>query len=130
MNSRKDYGTDAAAIFTTMREPVKGCARALRGLIRKADPMLSEGVKWGMPVYEKGRLVCAIRPGKDYVALQFYASGTTLRDPEGLLEGTGKRMRHVKIRSKSDIRKRLFTAWIRQSAEQAGQGRARPGRDA
>ena len=116
MASRKDHATDTERFFRSLDEPVASIARELRGLVRKAEPALTEEFKWGMPVYENERLVCAIRPGKGYMALQFYTSGTSLRDPDGLLEGTGKRMRHVKIRSRKDIRTRLFASWIRQAA--------------
>ena len=39
-----------------------------------------------------------ILPYKSWVNLGFYR-GSSLEDPSGLLEGTGKNMRHVKIRS-------------------------------
>jgi hypothetical protein len=32
-----------------------------------------------------------------------FSKGTELPDPEGLLEGTGKRARHVKLRSIGDV---------------------------
>ena len=41
-------------------------------------------------------LICAIMPYKQYVNLIF-SKGTELPDPDGLLTGTGKRARHVKI---------------------------------
>jgi hypothetical protein len=59
---------------------------------------------------------CSIRAGTDYVALQFGAIAASLGDPHGLLEGTGKNLRHVKIRSERDIKKELFASWIKQSA--------------
>ena len=34
---------------------------------------------------------------RDHVNLGFYY-GAALEDPEGLLEGTGKKLRHVKVR--------------------------------
>jgi hypothetical protein len=117
MKDREDYGTSADRFFNSLDEPMATFAKDLRGIIHKAEPNISEGIKWGIPVYEKDRLVCAIRPGKNYVALQFYTSGTSLRDPDGLLEGTGKKMRHVKIRSKKDIKKNIFTSWIKQAAK-------------
>ncbi len=120
MKADKKHRSGVTRILDSLQEPIAGYARDLRGIIRKAEPGISEGIKWGMPVYEKERLVCAIRPGRDYVALQFYTSGTSLSDPSALLEGTGKKMRHVKIRSKRDIKKRIFTAWIRQAAATAG----------
>ncbi len=49
-------------------------------------------------------LVCAIAPQRTYVNLMF-AQGTTLPDPEQILEGTGKRARHVKLQSADDVEK-------------------------
>jgi len=46
--------------------------------------------------------VCVIMPLKDSVNLGF-ARGTSLPDPEGLLEGTGRRARHVKFKSLEEI---------------------------
>jgi len=116
MKARGDYLATVDIFFDSLNEPLATLARELRGIIFAAVPEVSESIKWGMPVYEKDGLICAIRPGNKYVALQFYASGTSLRDPQGLLEGTGKKMRHVKIWAKNDIRKRLFTSWLRQAA--------------
>ena len=117
MKRRKDYGSKADTFFESLRGPIAPLARELRGIIRRAIPGASESLKWGMPVYGVDGLICAIRRSKDHVALQFYASGTSLGDPDGLLEGTGKRMRHVKIRSKGDIKKRIFSAWLKQAAK-------------
>ncbi len=47
-------------------------------------------------------LVCAIAPYKSYVNLIF-SRGTELPDLEGLLTGTGKRARHVRIDRIEDI---------------------------
>ena len=47
-------------------------------------------------------LICVIMPLKSAVNLGFYR-GTELPDPKGLLEGTGKRNRHVKIKTEEEI---------------------------
>lgn len=47
-------------------------------------------------------LVCAIQPQKTYLNLIF-SKGASLPDPHGLLVGTGKRARHVKIAAARDI---------------------------
>ena len=47
-------------------------------------------------------LICVIMPLKSAVNLGFYR-GTELPDPQALLEGTGKRNRHVKIKTEADI---------------------------
>ena len=76
-----------------------------------------EVIKWGTPVYEKaGLVICSLRAASQHVALQFGSIGTRLHDPDGLLEGTGKKMRHVKVRTSSDIKKKLFAGWIKKAA--------------
>jgi len=46
---------------------------------------------------------CYIAPFKKHVNLGFMY-GADLPDPEGLLEGVGKPMRHIKIRSLDDLK--------------------------
>lgn len=67
------------------------------------------------PTEKVGDQVCAITVNARYVNLMFH-KGTELDDPHGLLEGTGKKIRHVKIRSAADlshpgIRELLAEAW-------------------
>jgi hypothetical protein len=45
---------------------------------------------------------CAVEPGKGYVNLYFF-QGVELPDPLHLLAGTGKKMRHVKLRPAAPI---------------------------
>lgn len=89
---------------------------ALRALIRKAAPKLEETVKWGYPCYVGTARVCSIMAFKDHVNLAFFR-GTELADPEGLLEGTGKGMRHVKVRIVQDIPKKSLTALVSEAAK-------------
>ncbi len=49
---------------------------------------------------------------KAHVDVGFF-QGAELDDPEGLLEGTGKRMRHVKVRPGVDLDSAAMTALIR-----------------
>ncbi len=46
---------------------------------------------------------------------RFYR-GTELKDPRGLLEGSGKGMRHVKVHSMKDIGEEYFAGLIKQAA--------------
>jgi hypothetical protein len=77
----------------------------LRKLVRSAAPRATErGIRgWGVIGYEQNGLFCSIMPLKKYASLFFYR-GTELPDPQRLLEGSGKRLRHVKIRRPGDIR--------------------------
>lgn len=113
---RADYGADADAYFDGLDADLRATARSVRKLILDAAPGLVESIKWGVPVYERAGLVCAIRCTKSSVALQLHHGDLRLHDPQGLLEGTGTTMRHVKVRTPGDINRDLFTAWIRQIA--------------
>ena len=118
MNKRADYGNNADGWFAALDDSIAPVAEDLRALIRRAVPNATECIKWGTPNYETDGLICAIRAGKGFVPLQFGPIGTSLEDPDGLLEGTGKDMRHVKIRLKTDLKKQLFTSWIKQAARE------------
>lgn len=71
-------------------------------------PKAVEQVKpgWGVLWYGTGpkmtEQILAISPHKGHVNLEF-ARGTELPDPGGHLEGSGKRIRHVKIRDPKDL---------------------------
>jgi hypothetical protein len=60
-------------------------------------------------------LICGIALQKSYVNLMF-ARGVELPDPDGLLEGTGKKARHVKIRSAQDVDRPAVRTLIEASA--------------
>ena len=98
---------------------------ALRKLVRGIAPGVSERVYmgWRVIMYSReksapgaaakmSKMFCGIGPLKDSVNLYFH-QGARLPDPDGLLEGTGKGMRHVKIRSTKDIRARALKKLVR-----------------
>ena len=95
-----------------VEQVLRGCppelrdvAEALRRLVKGAAPRASERgyTGWGNLVYDNNGMFCYIAPLKDSVNLGFQR-GIDLSDPEGLLRGTGKSMRHVKVRKREDIR--------------------------
>ncbi len=69
--------------------------RGLRTLVKKAVPGVKESVNpWGIPTFELKGPLCYFMVGKKHVTFGFLW-GTSLDDPQGLLEGTGKNLRHV-----------------------------------
>jgi hypothetical protein len=99
-------------------------ARVLREVIRKAAPGLVETIKWNNVCYTGDGNVCSIIAHAGHVNLQFFR-GAELDDPEGLLEGTGKGMRHVKVRSVEEIGKKAIAALVRAAASLPASPRTR-----
>ena len=77
---------------------------AIRRLIRDEAPAAEERVDFGNELIAfgwtmgMGDLLFAIIRHTGWVNLQL-ADGVDLPDPSGIVEGTGKRIRHVKVRS-------------------------------
>lgn len=86
----------------------------LRDLILDAEPELKESIKWSNPVYEKDGNVCYLACNDKYVTLGFF-NGAVLNDPESLIEGTGAKMRHVKIWTVADVPEKQVTAWVKEA---------------
>jgi hypothetical protein len=79
----------------------------LRELIRATLPDLDEYVDgWGVIRYSRGwgmrDWVCYVSGHKAHANLGF-ARGASLPDPDHLIEGTGKNLRHVKLRSVAEV---------------------------
>ena len=84
-----------------MKEVMKG----LRALVKKTVPGCEEYVNpWKIPSFDSNGTVCGFMTGKEHVTFIFLR-GAVLPDPEGLLEGTGKSVRHVKVRTTADVKK-------------------------
>ena len=85
---------------------VQAAARALEALIRSEQPDVVVDYDPGNGLLAFGRsmamrdLLFALIPHAGWVNLQL-ADGALLANPDGLIEGTGKRIRHVKVRSVS-----------------------------
>jgi hypothetical protein len=127
--------TDAA--LATLLEPHTAAIRdvfgALRALAREVMPDAQEQVDlpdrllafgFGPPgggVRMRG-LAVALIPHTAHVNVQL-ADGADLPDPAGIVEGTGKRIRHVKCRSLDDVaRPALRALLVEQAARRSGQG--------
>jgi len=90
--------------------------RTLRALINKAVPGIEEKVMWSQPVFAKGKeKVVFLYVAGDHVNFGFFRA-TEMKDAKKRLEGTGKGMRHVKIRGEADIDPAYFSSLVKQAA--------------
>ena len=123
--------TDALAFDRYLAEKKPGvadAARALRATVLAGFPGAVETFDpaHGLHAIGLGRSMrdfrFAIIPHTSHVNLQL-ADGDDLPDPDGRIEGTGKRIRHVKVRSVEDA----GAPWLRaviaaQLAHRGGEG--------
>jgi hypothetical protein len=100
---------------STLNDWRKECVGNLRKIIRKAAPGSLEMVKWAQPVYEHHGPFAWIKAHAKHVNLGFWR-GVELPDPRKLLEGTGKKMRHIKLSSLKDAGKRELQEFVRLAA--------------
>jgi hypothetical protein len=83
---------------------IAATARALRSTVQDAIPLAVQTVDTPDRLLAFGTgpklrdMLFAIIPHTGHVNLQL-ADGADLPNPDGLIEGTGKRVRHVKVRS-------------------------------
>jgi hypothetical protein len=86
----------------------------LRKLIQDIAPHLTTSVKWGQGCWlNNSKPVLYIHAEANFVQLGFFR-GSSLNDPDALLKGNGKYIRHIKIEEKSDIDVLAFTEIIEQ----------------
>jgi hypothetical protein len=94
---------------------------AARALIGAALPDAREAIKWGYPTWVGNGNIVALVPYADHVNLQFH-QGAHLADPAGLLEGTGKGLRHVKVRHARDLKGPRLAAILRSALRRDREG--------
>ena len=63
--------------------------------------------------------ICYIGVMKDHINLGFHR-GTDLSDPQRILEGTGKQMRHIKVRNMADVLHPAIRTYLQEACERAG----------
>ncbi|MBI1281741.1 MAG: hypothetical protein GC179_26685 [Anaerolineaceae bacterium] len=94
--------------LSTYPAEVQELALKARELVLEIVPDVQERVQEAYKTISYGSgtkmdaMFCYIAPLKDRINLGFYR-GVVLPDASGLLEGTGKLLRHVKVRSMSEL---------------------------
>lgn len=105
------------AWFDTLREDQRETAQALRDAVLEAEPALETSVKWGNLVFSHaGSHALAIVVHKDHANLQVFL-GARLLERFPMLEGTGKGLRHLKLRYRQPVDAALVEALVRASVE-------------
>lgn len=98
--------------INTAPEEQKEIMNAIRSLIHHNIKNVTEEFKWSRPVFKMKKDFAYLQINKNHVNLGFYKDIDKLDDPDKLLEGTGKTMRHIKLRKASDINTKLLSEWF------------------
>ncbi len=89
--------------------------RPLRAFVKRVAPGVHETVKWGNGCWVTDEAnIAYVYSADDHVQFGFFY-GASLNDPKGLLQGSGKYVRHTKLRSPDDIDEGALTALLRQA---------------
>jgi len=92
-------------------------AKAARALVKKTVKGVEEYVNpWKIPSFDSNGALCCFMVGKEHVTFAFMR-GAALPDPEKLLEGKGKGVRHVKLRSVADVKRPGVKKLIAEAAK-------------
>ena len=99
-------------------ESLRDVLRSLRGVIFSVGYDFKEGIKWGSPHYwlpkVSRRTICYLAVHGDYVRLGFF-NGASLPDSHGMMEGTGKKLRHIKVRCVDGTNRDALADYIRSA---------------
>ena len=98
-------------------------ARWLAGLIRSTVPDAEEGIYHQMPSWalpKGGRIFVHVAVYTNHANLGV-GHGTRFADPDGLLEGSGRSHRFVRVSAPGAVPKAKLVAFVRQAARFAKQ---------
>ena len=102
MERRADKGKPVGPWIRKLKPDKRAIAERLQRIVLGAVPGMISELKWGMPCYSKAGMVCFIMVAREHVTFGFY-QGAKLKDPKGLLSGSGKGIRSLKLRSLNEI---------------------------
>lgn len=94
-------------------EEQKQIMEALRTIIHNEVPSVIESFKWGRPVFSTDTDFAYFKTAKAYLSFGIFKF-EKIKDNKNLLEGTGKDMRHIKIKNISDLQAGVIKKWIQQ----------------
>ena len=118
--SRADFGAPIDSFFRKQPPHLRAALEELRRLVEAAAPDARSALKWGMPCFTvAGRMMCMLGGHRAHVNLVLVGPQETFADPHGLLAGSSRGGRHLKVRSLDEIPRARVRAWVRAAAAYA-----------
>jgi hypothetical protein len=94
-----------------LSETNRDIVEAVRALVKKTFKLTSEEVKYGGILFSSGVQFCGVFAYKEHVTVEF-GSGAKIEDDVGLLEGSGKGRRHLKLKSVAEIESKRLAEYL------------------
>jgi hypothetical protein len=87
---------------------------AIRILMKENAPQAREAISYGMPTYAIKKPMAWINSGKTGISLGFREGGS-FGDKYGLLRGTGKHAKNVRMKDLADVDRPALKYYIKQA---------------
>ena len=87
---------------------------AIRKVMKESAPDAQEVISYGIPMYGLKRPLAWINPSKTGITFGF-RQGASFADRYGLLRGTGKHAKHVRMRNLGEVNSPALRYYIRQA---------------
>src|SRR5712692_78809 len=126
----KESKADFDKLFSKHDPKIRALGKKMRALVLDVFPDAREKTYWGWSNSWYGwsektsDAVFSISPLKAYVQL-YFLRGTELSDPDGLLEGTGKKLRHVNIRAAAELKRPALRRLMKRAVAHGKKGKER-----
>ena len=102
-----------------LSEDQHALVQSVRELARKAPKPFAEEVKYGGILFSSGGVQFAgVFAYRQHVSVEF-GHGASIADPHGLLEGSGKGRRHVKLRIADDVGTKHLADYLKLALQAA-----------
>jgi hypothetical protein len=87
---------------------------AIRKVMKESAPDAQEVISYGIPMYGLKRPLAWINPSKTGITFGF-RQGASFADRYGLLRGTPKHARHMRMRNLGEVNEAALTYYIKQA---------------
>jgi hypothetical protein len=102
-------------VRTRLHPGQEGIVERLRQLMAEGAPGAEEVISYGSPAWRGKKILAIISPSKTHITFAF-ERGAEFADPHGLLDGSGKKTRHVKIKTLDALNDHALRDYIAQAA--------------
>lgn len=106
--------------FDRFEPHVQEIAHAVYELVASVKPDMPRMKRWGFPGFVGNSTIATVCGQSQHVNLQLF-NGAHIKNTNGLMEGTGKDMRHIKFRSLAELHRAGVKEIILAAIEYDGQ---------